>query len=160
MLEAEGGGAGGAGGAGADSPTLRVALIQNDFQWLSDVATLLEEGLSFNGIPATDNGDNFELVTMESAELHGDDVEWINAYNRLEEFKPHIIISAAGSEFYPVMAELERGVGLDRTRPGAALLHPLALPVPRAHPSGRVLPRARSARGRHQYRLSSRQEPL
>ncbi len=45
---------------------------------------------------------------MDSAELHGtDDVEWVHDFEDLLAFKPDIIVSAAGSEFYQVMEELE-----------------------------------------------------
>ncbi len=58
------GGADGAGGANGESTPLKVALIKNDFQWLSDVATYLLDELAFNGLPATDAGnvENFKLA--------------------------------------------------------------------------------------------------
>jgi hypothetical protein len=109
------GGADGAGGAGGESRPLKVALIQNDFQWLSDVATYLYDELAFNGLPAKDagNDENFLVIEMESAELNGPDDGWVEDVEDLLAFKPDIIVSAAGSEFYQVMEALESEWGSD-----------------------------------------------
>lgn len=95
---------------GGQQEKLRVALVQNDFQWLMDVAGVLKEELVFNGEPARSptNREHFLLVDMASAELHGSSVvTWSKAYAELEKFKPHIVVSAAGSELHPVISALE-----------------------------------------------------
>jgi hypothetical protein len=87
---------------GGVTPPLRVALIESDFQWLLDVSDYLQENLVFNGLSPIENGENFELVKIDSA---GE--EWVTAYSQLEAFKPHVIISASGTEFHQVMEQLE-----------------------------------------------------
>ncbi len=87
---------------GGVTPPIRVALIESDFQWLLDVSDYLQDELVFNGLSPIDNGANFELVKIDSS---GED--WVAAYEELEAFKPHVIVSASGSEFHQVMEQLE-----------------------------------------------------
>jgi hypothetical protein len=94
----------------ADDPSdpLRVLLVYSDDPTVEDIATVLttaddehpENMLFFNGMNAIDpdNAANFSTVKIQSSRVHGS-VNVAGAIEKAREFRPHVIVGMATTEF-------------------------------------------------------------
>jgi hypothetical protein len=72
---------------------LRVALVTTEQAFDSELAQMLLPALRFNGMSPVDNGDSFLSVTI------GSDPNFVDLAERVGQFEPDIIISAASEAF-------------------------------------------------------------
>ncbi len=92
-------------GLSEDQP-IRVAMVDAKTQFLTDLADELQLTLSFNGLNAFDNGDNFMRTRVDSAQdVENPDVS--GALTKLQDFRPHIVLALLTSEFTLLLDTLE-----------------------------------------------------
>ena len=103
-------------------PPIRVAnVVANEFTFLGDVGTYIDNKAVFNGASAFDNRDaNRYLRVNVDTEILVDDPDNSARIQDLRDFRPHIVVSSAGEEFITqIMDALESnwddaGDGQDR----------------------------------------------
>lgn len=85
---------------------LRLALIQNDTSYLADIGSELIRNLRWNGtgdrLSVAQNGSNFLALNIKS-EYTDPNENVAEKLVALQEFQPHIVVSATGDEFYAKM---------------------------------------------------------
>jgi hypothetical protein len=78
---------------------LRVALMDSNLASQSDMGAVVHAGIEFNGKPASDNDSMHYLrLRLESAQLDKD-ASVTDAFLRLLDFKPDIVVATGGEEF-------------------------------------------------------------
>ncbi len=88
--------------AGELTEPTRIALVQGSLAPARDIGQVLlsdpDNSLVFNGESALDNGDNFLFVELTS-DFEDDQAEANAVIEALSDFKPHVVVVTAGSEF-------------------------------------------------------------
>ncbi len=91
-------------GALGDNEKVRVALVRaDDYVVLAELATAVTSVIEFNGKSAQDNApDYFRAFSISSAAPATKAPDYSEAIQGLRDFAPHVVISAAASEFFDV----------------------------------------------------------
>ena len=91
----------------AATEPVRVAHVSTpNIRFLADLAGTVGETVTFNGMSVLENLDagNYESIPVTSAFENDDTADYTEAITRLRDFRPHIVIANATTEFVEVIA--------------------------------------------------------